>query len=143
MEFLNTLLFEQVGQLQQRHGRLRDVGHGQTDGGRPGSVRAGQRDRLLGKQLRRRARQTMRVQEVSRPHTENRRFRVSGRQFFGRLPGAVPQFAVQVSFVRLRRHWRIRMQTQSSLQGHVSRHTGKRKKLPILVRIYFGTSSKN
>lgn len=90
---------------------MRDVGHGPADGGRPRGVRAGRRRGLSGEQLRGRAGQAVRVQEVPGAHPEDRRLRVPGRRFAGRLPGALPELAVPVPLVRLRRHRRKRVQT--------------------------------
>lgn len=104
---------------------MRTVGHGQADGGGTRGIRTGGRDRLSGKQLRGRTRQTVRVQEIPGPHPENRRLCVPGRQLAGRLPGTVSQLALQMSLVRLRRHRRVRVQAQSSFQGHAGRHTGE------------------
>lgn len=116
----------QVCELQQQHGRVRTFGHGQVDGCRPGSVRTGQRVGLLGEQLRGRADKIVRIQKVPGPHPEDRGFRVPGRQFARRLPWTVPQLAVQVPLVRLRRHRRIRLPAQPSLQSHTGRHTGNK-----------------
>lgn len=125
----------QVGQLQQRDGRVRTVGHGQAYGGGPIGVRTGQRDRLFGEQLRGRAREVVRVQKVPGTHPEDGRLGVPGRRVPGRLPRTVSELSVQVPLVRLRRHRRIRVQAQSSFQGHVVRHTGKRGKKNHLITI--------
>lgn len=110
---------------------MRTIGHGQTDGGGSGRIRTGQLGGLLGEQLRGRTGQVVRIQEIPGTHTEDRRLRLPGRQFAGRLPGTVPQLAVQMSLVRLRRHRRIRVQTQPSFKSHIGRHTGTKRRSEI------------
>lgn len=62
---------------------MRVVRHGQANGGGPRAVRASRRCRLPGEQLRGRAGQTVRVQEVPGPHPEDGGFRVPGRWVAG------------------------------------------------------------
>lgn len=132
-KYINTFVILQVGKLQQRYGGMRHVRHGQADSGRTGGIRTGRRHGLLGEQLRGRASQAVRVQKVSGPHTEDRRFRVPGRRFPGRLSGAVSQLAVQMSLVRLRRHRRARVPAQPSLQGHVGGYPGDDQRKYIII----------
>lgn len=103
---------------------MRAFRHGSANSGGSRTVRAGRRRRLPREQLRRRAGQTVRIQKVPGPHFEDGRFRVPRCRVAGRLPRAVPELAISMPFVRLRRHWRVRVPPQSPFPCHVGRHTG-------------------
>lgn len=92
----------QVGQLQQRVGRVRDVRHGPTDGGRVRQLRAGDGLRLPREQLRGGAGQAVRVQEAAGSHPQDRRQRVPGGGLGRGVSRPLPQLSVPLPQLRLR-----------------------------------------
>lgn len=122
---------------------MRAFRHGPTNSGRSRVVRAGHRCRLPREQLRGRAGQTVWVQKVPRPHSKNGGFRVPRRWVAGRLPRAVPELAISMPFIRLRRHRRIRVSTQSPFPCHVGRHTGTVQRGRDRVKIIPTTPTRN
>lgn len=138
LQVLTFLLYLfQIGQLQQRHGRMRHVGYGQADCGRIRRFRSGRsacrrsgrrrttRPRVPGEQLRRGTGQALRIQKDTRKDPEDGRLRLSGGGIRGRVQGAVSQFAFQVPLFRLRRYRRERLQAVTPLEGHLSRYPGR------------------
>lgn len=115
----------QVGQLQQRVGRVRDVRHGPTDGGRVRQLWAGDGLRLPREQLRRGAGQAVRVQEAAGSHPQDRRQRVPGGGLGRGVSRPLPQLSVPLSQLRLRWHWRAGVSSEPPLARHARRHTGE------------------
>lgn len=100
--YRDNVVMLQVGQLQQRVGRVRDVRHGPTDGGGVGQLRAGDGLRLPREQLRRGAGQAVRVQEATGSHPQDRRQRVPGGRLGRGVSRPLPQLSVPLSQLRLR-----------------------------------------
>lgn len=127
--FLCTIWTSHCSQICELRGELRllwAVRHGPSDRGHQRRPDSDDRRRLPGEQLCRGASASVRVPSSSGQSAQDRRLRVPGRSHCRRMQRAVPHISVQVPFLRLRRHRRDGLSSQSPLTRHSHRYTGKR-----------------
>lgn len=116
--------YKKIGEFQQRHWRLSTLWHGPSHDGRNRSFQTIEQFWLHGEQLRRWSRQTLRVPEIGRSYSQDRRLGFPGRQHHRWLPSTMPHRTLPLPLFRLRWHWRECLPTEPSRFGHFDQHSG-------------------
>ena len=104
---------------------MQSIRHGPSYGSRFGSVPCRAGYRVPGEQLCWRAHQTMRIQEVKWTHPEDCGLRIPRCGFSRWMSWTVSQFALPLSLVWLRWHWRNGVSAQPSLARYSRWYTGE------------------